>query len=138
MHESGKSLRTFGVEFFAPATAYNWPSFLAQYGKTLPDGGEFLECTCELWPQARRRRTAEDAALTVVTIGFQHSSFVFASEANIHENKFNSYKMPASLLVLFLEKALTLIHMETHLTDDVSTKACFGGLTAYEACQSNY
>lgn len=43
---------------------------------------------------------------------------MFASEANIHENKFNSYKMPASLLVLFLEKALTLIHMETHLTDD--------------------
>ena len=74
----------------------------------------------------------------MVTVGFQHSSFVFASEANIHENKFNSYKMPASLLVLFLEKALTLIHMETHLTDDVSTKACFSDVTEFEACQSNY
>jgi hypothetical protein len=35
----------------------------------------------------------------------------------MHENKFNSYKVPAGLLVLFLEKALTLIHMETHLND---------------------
>lgn len=38
----------------------------------------------------------------------------------MHENKFNSYKVPSGLLVLFLEKALTLIHMETHLSD-VST-----------------
>ena len=35
----------------------------------------------------------------------------------MHENKFNSYKVPSGLLILFLEKALTLIHMETHLTD---------------------
>ena len=35
----------------------------------------------------------------------------------MHENKFNSYKVPSGLLVLFLEKALTLIHMETHLSD---------------------
>jgi len=38
----------------------------------------------------------------------------------MHDNKFNSYKVPSGLLVLFLEKALTLIHMETHL-NDVST-----------------
>jgi len=38
----------------------------------------------------------------------------------MHENKFNSYRVPSGLLILFLEKALTLIHMETHL-DDVST-----------------
>jgi len=38
----------------------------------------------------------------------------------MHENKFNTYKVPSGLLVFFLEKALTLIHMETHL-NDVST-----------------
>jgi hypothetical protein len=42
----------------------------------------------------------------------------------MHENKFNSYKVPSGLLVLFLEKALTLIHMETHLSD-VSTPHFF-------------
>lgn len=35
----------------------------------------------------------------------------------MHDNKFNSYKVPSGLLVLFLEKALTLIHMETHLNE---------------------
>jgi hypothetical protein len=39
----------------------------------------------------------------------------------MHENKYNSYKVPSGLLILFLEKALTLVHMETHL-DDVSIK----------------
>lgn len=50
-------------------------------------------------------------------IGFQHSSFVFAQEANMHENKYNNYRIPAGLLITFLEKALLLIHMETHLND---------------------
>ena len=35
----------------------------------------------------------------------------------MHDNKFNNYKVPSGLLILFLEKALTLIHMETHLND---------------------
>ena len=35
----------------------------------------------------------------------------------MHDNKFTNYKVPSGLLVLFLEKALTLIHMETHLND---------------------
>ena len=51
--------------------------------------------------------------------GFEHSSFVFAQEANMHENRFNEYRIPSGMLIVFLEKALTLIHMETHL-DDVS------------------
>jgi len=51
------------------------------------------------------------------SIGFQHSAFTFAQEANMHDNKFTNYKVPSGLLVLFLEKALTLIHMETHLND---------------------
>ena len=42
----------------------------------------------------------------------------------MHENKFNSYKVPSGLLILFLEKALTLVHMETHL-DDVSIQYIF-------------
>jgi len=52
-------------------------------------------------------------------LGFEHSKFVFAQEANMHENKFKDYRIPSGMLVVFLEKALTLIHMETHL-DDVS------------------
>ena len=39
----------------------------------------------------------------------------------MHENKFNEYRIPSGMLIVFLEKALTLIHMETHL-DDVSIK----------------
>ena len=54
-----------------------------------------------------------------VYVGFEHSSFVFAQEANMHENRFNEYRIPSGILIVFLEKALTLIHMETHL-DDVS------------------
>lgn len=42
---------------------------------------------------------------------------MFAQEANMHENKFNTYRVPSGLLILFLEKALTLIHMETHLNE---------------------
>ena len=53
------------------------------------------------------------------TIGFNHSAFVFAQEANMYENRFNDYRLPSGMLIVFLEKALTLIHMETHL-DDVS------------------
>jgi hypothetical protein len=44
---------------------------------------------------------------------------VFAQEANMYENTFNEYRIPSGMLIVFLEKALTLIHMETHL-DDVS------------------
>lgn len=58
-------------------------------------------------------------------VGFNHTSFVFAQEANMHENKYNSYKVPSGLLILFLEKALTLVHMETHL-DDVSSQNSWG------------
>ena len=50
-------------------------------------------------------------------IGFQHSAFVFSQEANMLENKYNNFKIPAGLLITFLEKALLLIHMETHLND---------------------
>ena len=35
----------------------------------------------------------------------------------MHENKYNHYRIPAGLLITFLEKALTLINMETHLND---------------------
>lgn len=42
----------------------------------------------------------------------------------MYENKFNSYKVPSGLLILFLEKALTLIHMETHLNDNEELRIC--------------
>ena len=57
--------------------------------------------------------------ITFLRLGFEHTSFTFAQEANMHENRFNEYRIPSGMLVVFLEKALTLIHMETHL-DDVS------------------
>ena len=50
-------------------------------------------------------------------VGFEHSSFVFAQEANIHEIRFNNFRIPSGMLIVFLKKALTLIHMETHLDD---------------------
>lgn len=56
--------------------------------------------------------------------GFQHSAFTFAQEANLHDNKFTNYKVPSGLMVLFLEKALTLIHMETHLNDNEELRIC--------------
>jgi hypothetical protein len=37
----------------------------------------------------------------------------------MYENRFNDFRLPSGMLIVFLEKALTLIHMETHL-DDVS------------------
>ena len=55
----------------------------------------------------------------VMIVGFDHSAFVFAQEANMYENRFNDYRLPSGMLIVFLEKALTLIRMETHL-DDVS------------------
>ena len=61
--------------------------------------------------------------LTILLVGFEHTSFAFAQEANMHENRFNEYRIPSGMLIVFLEKALTLIHMETHL-DDVSTSLC--------------
>mgnify|MGYP007071937383 CR=1 FL=1 len=82
--------------------------------------------------------TARAAGLTCVSLGFAHSSFVFAQEANMHENKFNSYKVPSGLLILFLEKALTLIHMETHLTDVSITITKLTELMSSVAAQSLY
>ena len=56
-------------------------------------------------------------SLPLTLLGFQHAAFVFHQEANMHENKYNNYRIPSGLLIVFLEKALTLIHMETHLSD---------------------
>lgn len=42
----------------------------------------------------------------------------------MYENRFNEYRIPSGMLIVFLEKALTLIHMETHL-DDVSAPFLF-------------
>ena len=35
----------------------------------------------------------------------------------MHENRFNEYRIPSGMLIVFLEKALTLIHMETHFCE---------------------
>lgn len=53
--------------------------------------------------------------------GFRHSAYTFEKESNIKENKFNNFHIPAGMLIIFLEKALTLIHIETHVNDDELT-----------------
>jgi hypothetical protein len=42
----------------------------------------------------------------------------------MHENRFNDYRIPSGMLIVFLEKALTLIHMETHLDDNEDIIKC--------------
>lgn len=42
----------------------------------------------------------------------------------MHENRFNDYRIPSGMLIVFLEKALTLIHMETHLDDSAEISKC--------------
>ena len=44
----------------------------------------------------------------------------------MHENKYNHYRIPAGLLITFLEKALNLIQMETHLNDVNSASLLYG------------
>lgn len=34
------------------------------------------------------------------------------------DNRYNNFHIPAGMLIVFLEKALTLIHIETHVNDD--------------------
>jgi hypothetical protein len=46
----------------------------------------------------------------------------------MHDNKFTNYKVPSGLMILFLEKALTLIHMETHLNDVSEIRLIIGHL----------
>jgi hypothetical protein len=47
----------------------------------------------------------------------------------MYENRFNDYRIPSGMLIVFLEKALTLIHMETHLDDVSSNFNTFSYLT---------
>lgn len=34
------------------------------------------------------------------------------------DNRYNNFHIPAGMLIVFLEKALTLIHIETHVNDE--------------------
>lgn len=49
--------------------------------------------------------------------GFSHSAYTFGKESNIIENKYRHFHIPAGMLIVFLEKALTLIHIETHYNE---------------------
>ena len=49
--------------------------------------------------------------------GFSHSAYTFGKESNIIENKYRHFHIPAGMLIVFLEKALTLIHIETHYSE---------------------
>ena len=47
-----------------------------------------------------------NSAFFIIHIGFKHSAFTFANEANMKENSFMNSKIPSSLLIVFFEKAL--------------------------------
>jgi transducin (beta)-like 1 len=56
--------------------------------------------------------------------GFSHSAYTFGKECNIIENKFRHFHIPAGMLIIFLEKALSLIHIETHFNDGDDMIVC--------------
>lgn len=56
--------------------------------------------------------------------GFSHSAYTFGKESNIIENKYRHFHIPAGMLIVFLEKALTLIHIETHYNEGDDMVVC--------------
>jgi hypothetical protein len=56
--------------------------------------------------------------------GFTHSAYTFGKESNIIENKYRHFHIPAGMLIVFLEKALTLIHIETHYNEGDDMIVC--------------
>lgn len=56
--------------------------------------------------------------------GFSHSAYTFGKECNIIENKYRHFHIPAGMLIVFLEKALTLIHIETHYSEGDDMVVC--------------
>lgn len=56
--------------------------------------------------------------------GFSHSAYTFGKESNIIENKYRHFHIPAGMLIVFLEKALTLIHIETHYNEGEDMVVC--------------
>ena len=56
--------------------------------------------------------------------GYSHSAYTFGKESNIIDNKYRHFHIPAGMLIVFLEKALTLIHIETHYNEENDMVVC--------------
>ena len=48
-------------------------------------------------------------------LGYSHAAFTLKNETNISDGKYNQYQIGPGMLILYLEKALLLMQMETHL-----------------------
>lgn len=72
--------------------------------------------------------TAEDVNFLVnqylEETGFKHTAFTFRTEAKISESVLNKPNIPPGLLLMYLEKGLLLLQMETHLDKDDEMITC--------------
>lgn len=56
--------------------------------------------------------------------GYKHSAFTFRQESKLPEDSFSSSNIPPGMLLMYLEKALLLLQMETHLDLDEDVIVC--------------
>ena len=56
--------------------------------------------------------------------GYKHTAFTFRYESNIEKSPINDLHVPPSMLLMYLEKALLLLQMETHLDKDDEVILC--------------
>lgn len=56
----------------------------------------------------------------IIGPGYKHSAYTFSMESAIKDSKFNYHSLPSSLLMTFLEKALILMQMESHIGEVIS------------------
>lgn len=55
---------------------------------------------------------------------YKHTAFAFQFESNVHKSSYNESQLPSGMLLMFLEKALLLLEMETHLDKDDELIVC--------------
>jgi len=56
--------------------------------------------------------------------GYKHTAFTFRFESNIEKSSLNDSHVPPSMLLMYLEKALLMLQMETHLDKDDEVILC--------------
>ena len=56
--------------------------------------------------------------------GFKHTAFTFRHESTIDKSALNDSHIPPSMLLMYLEKALLMLQMETHLDKDDEVILC--------------
>ncbi len=56
--------------------------------------------------------------------GYKHTAFTFRYESGIDKSALNDAHIPPSMLLMYLEKALLMLQMETHLDKDEEVVPC--------------